>query len=203
MGWMSPSAAELALRVERDSEVPLGVQLAWAVRERIAARVLTQGDRLPSVRDLAAGTGVNVNTARAVYAKLERDGVVRSEQGRGTFVAGAPASAAPPDAEGDRWARRELRGRIAALEAELARRPPPATAADGERGRYAAPRLMSTGELNEVHDQLRERLRELDAARADVLRRLEALEGDGAAEEDADRRSTVSLRGARVRWLGA
>ena len=52
------------------------------------------GDQLPSVRDLAAEAGVNVNTVRAVYARLEREGLVRSEQGRGTFV-GRQADAGP------------------------------------------------------------------------------------------------------------
>ena len=75
--------------VERASDVPLGTQLAWKLRAAIAAGALRAGDRLPAVRELAALAGVNVNTARAVYARLAEQGVVVSEHGRGTFVAGA------------------------------------------------------------------------------------------------------------------
>ena len=77
------------LLVERGSDVPLGTQLAWKLRAAIAAGTLQAGDRLPAVRELAAAAGVNVNTARAVYAKLAEQGVIVSEHGRGTFVATA------------------------------------------------------------------------------------------------------------------
>jgi hypothetical protein len=42
------------------------------------------------VRELATAAGVNVNTARAVYARLAEQGVIVSEHGRGTFVSSAP-----------------------------------------------------------------------------------------------------------------
>jgi DNA-binding transcriptional regulator YhcF (GntR family) len=77
------------LSVERASDVPLGTQLAWKLRAAVAAGALRPGDRLPAVRELAAAAGVNVNTARAVYARLAEQGVVVSEHGRGTFVTGA------------------------------------------------------------------------------------------------------------------
>lgn len=80
------------IALDRNSEIPLGVQLAWALRARILAGHLQPGDRLPGVRDLAASSGVNINTVRSVYAKLEADGMTQSEHGRGTFVqAIAPA----------------------------------------------------------------------------------------------------------------
>jgi Bacterial regulatory proteins, gntR family len=44
-------------------------------------------DRLPGVREFAAGAGVNVNTARSVYRRLENQGLAVSQQGFGTFVA--------------------------------------------------------------------------------------------------------------------
>jgi len=74
------------LGLDRKGDVPLGVQLAWALRSRIVAGELRRGERLPGVRELAAETGVNVNTVRTVYARLEADGLVVAEQGRGTFV---------------------------------------------------------------------------------------------------------------------
>src|SRR3954471_15292040 len=79
-----------SIRLDRDSELPLGVQLAWHLRAAMAAGELGPGARLPSVREMAAATGVNANTVRAVYARLEAEGLVETEHGRGTFVAGEP-----------------------------------------------------------------------------------------------------------------
>jgi GntR family transcriptional regulator len=78
--------APLEIELDRDAEVPLGVQLAWALRARILAGELRRGHRLPGVRELAVTTGVNANTVRAVYARLEAEGLVTAEHGRGTFV---------------------------------------------------------------------------------------------------------------------
>ena len=73
--------------LDRESGVPVGTQLAWHLRRLIAGGRLSAGDRLPSVRELAAAAAVNVNTVRAVYGRLEEQGYLSSEQGRGTFVA--------------------------------------------------------------------------------------------------------------------
>lgn len=70
-----------------DAEVPVGTQLDWRLRGMLAAGSLRPGDRLPSVRELAEFAGVNVNTARAVYRRLEEQALIESHQGRGTFVA--------------------------------------------------------------------------------------------------------------------
>ena len=78
----------MEIQLDRASELPLGVQLAWHLRAAIAAGELSEGDRLPSVREMAGATGVNANTVRAVYARLEAEGVVATEHGRGTFVTG-------------------------------------------------------------------------------------------------------------------
>jgi GntR family transcriptional regulator len=82
------------LSVERGSDVPVGTQLAWKLRAAIASGVLRPGDRLPAVRELATAAGVNVNTARAVYARLAEQGAIVSEHGRGTFVTSAPGRGA-------------------------------------------------------------------------------------------------------------
>ncbi len=80
------------LGIDRDDDLPVGVQLAWKLRGAIASGRLAPGDRLPSVRELASAAGVNVNTARAVYGKLERDGLISTQHGLGTFVAAAARS---------------------------------------------------------------------------------------------------------------
>ena len=192
----------MSLRVDRDTGVPIGTQLAWALTERISRGELEPGDKLPSVRELAAEAGVNVNTVRAVYARLERDGIVRSEQGRGTFVAVKEQTGEHSDAA----VRRDLRRRIAMLEAELVRRLQlPAEAA--AEGRGATGRLATTEELSQIHDDLLARLQRLDQDRAEIVRRLEDLRAAASLEQPVPaqpaKRSSASLKGARVRWVGA
>lgn len=193
-GLVTPEVRELGLSVDRGAEVPVGTQLAWRLRELVGAGKLRPGDRLPSVRELAIEAGVNVNTVRSVYGRLENDGLVRSEQGRGTFVAGA-----------EQTTRAQLRRQIATLEGELSRRSPlPAEPGAFPSGGGPGGRLPTTDELRGIRDRLHDRLFELDAERADVVRRLAELDLPAAEPEpEAGRASSSTLRGARVRWVGA
>src|SRR3954449_7392746 len=77
----------LGLKVKRNGDVPVGTQLAWQIEALIVNGRLRPGEQLPSVRSLAQVVGVNVNTVRSVYARLEGEGFVVTEHGRGTFVA--------------------------------------------------------------------------------------------------------------------
>ncbi len=194
---------QLDLSVDRGSGIPLGAQLAARIRAAVEDGTLAPGDRVPSVREFAESAAVNVNTARAVYARLESEGLVRSEQGRGTFVSARRS--------GGTATRRELHRQIAELEAALVRLPPPPLGPDNSKavappGRAA---LLSTEDLEAVRDRLVVRLRELDVQRAEVLQRLEQLGAEdqttAAAEaiQGAPRRASTSLAGARVRWVGA
>ena len=83
--------------VERDGDLPVGVNLAWRLRALILSGRLAGGDKLPGVRELAVGAGVNVNTARSIYRRLEDEGLVVSRHGQGTFV--LPHVAASPALE--------------------------------------------------------------------------------------------------------
>ena len=76
--------------VDRNAEVPIGVQLAWALRSRIGEGRFKPGQRLPGLREVAEAVGVNINTVRTVYQRLEQEGLIDSQQGSGTFVASAP-----------------------------------------------------------------------------------------------------------------
>ncbi len=76
----------LGITIDRDADVPIGVQMGWVIRARIGDGTLRPGERLPGLRDLAEATGVNINTVRAVYQRLEHDGLVKSRHGSGTFV---------------------------------------------------------------------------------------------------------------------
>lgn len=79
--------------IDRDAEVPIGVQIAWALRTQIRDGRFRPDQRLPGLRELAETAGVNINTVRAVYQRLEHEGLIDSRQGSGTFV--APSQPAP------------------------------------------------------------------------------------------------------------
>jgi GntR family transcriptional regulator/MocR family aminotransferase len=88
-----PHAGEspgMEIAVDRDGEIPIGTQLAWALRARIRDGTFKPEQRLPGLRELAQATGVNVNTVRAVYQRLENEGLIEGQQGTGTFVAPTP-----------------------------------------------------------------------------------------------------------------
>ena len=73
--------------IDPNDELPVGLQLSWRLRALIRTGELTAGERLPSFRRLAEWAGVNVGTVRAVYEGLEREGLVVTRHGQGTFVA--------------------------------------------------------------------------------------------------------------------
>jgi DNA-binding transcriptional regulator YhcF (GntR family) len=97
------------LAIDRTGEIPIGVQLGWALRARIGDGRLKPGQRLPGLRELAEMLKINANTARGVYQRLEREGLIDSRQGTGTFVANAavePSSVGEIAADAAREARR-------------------------------------------------------------------------------------------------
>src|SRR5918994_1811144 len=81
----------------RTDDRPVGANLTWRLRTLIASGRLAPSERLPGVRDLATGAGVNANTARGVYSRLEDEGLTVSRQGLGTFV--SPYVAVTPSLE--------------------------------------------------------------------------------------------------------
>ncbi len=76
-----------AIFLDDGSALPVYVQLQEQLLAAIARGDVARGERLPSVRDVAAALGVNPNTVNRAYAELERDGVLATRRGRGTFVA--------------------------------------------------------------------------------------------------------------------
>jgi DNA-binding transcriptional regulator YhcF (GntR family) len=78
---------ENPFRIDPSDELPVGLQLGWRLRALIRTGELGAGERLPSFRQLAEWAGVNVGTVRSVYEGLERDGLVVTRHGQGTFVA--------------------------------------------------------------------------------------------------------------------
>jgi GntR family transcriptional regulator len=75
------------LHVSPASGLPLYLQIQSQVKQTIAAGALRAGDSLPSVRKLAAELRINPNTVARAYLELEREGVIRTVPGGGTYVA--------------------------------------------------------------------------------------------------------------------
>jgi len=73
--------------VNPSSGVPIYVQIETQVKNAIAAGALPYNQALPSVRKLAAGLGINPNTAARAYQELEREGIIATVPGGGTYVA--------------------------------------------------------------------------------------------------------------------
>src|SRR5262249_36204508 len=79
-----------------NSGVPIYRQIQDQIRYGIASGRLQPGEQLPTVRALAVDLSVNPNTVIKAYTELERQGVLTTEQGSGTFVAPLPAVALAP-----------------------------------------------------------------------------------------------------------
>src|SRR5579863_7905552 len=71
----------------RDDGVTLWLQIARALEREIAAGTYAVGARLPTEAQLSARFGVNRHTVRRALEDLSRRGLIRVEQGRGSFVA--------------------------------------------------------------------------------------------------------------------
>src|SRR5262249_51778934 len=74
----------------------ISAQLNRALRAANASGRLNPGDQLPTVRQLAVELRINANTVARVYADLERDGVLETRRGVGSFVAATSLQARPP-----------------------------------------------------------------------------------------------------------
>src|SRR5271166_5444008 len=73
--------------VDRQDGVALWRQIAGRLQGDIASGVHKPGTRLPTEAELSTRFGVNRHTVRRALEELSRDGLVRVEQGRGSFVA--------------------------------------------------------------------------------------------------------------------
>jgi GntR family transcriptional regulator len=80
----------MLLHLNPASGVPIYLQIENQVKHYVAAGALKPGDALPSVRKVAADMRVNPNTVARAYQNLERDGILRTVPGGGTYVAENP-----------------------------------------------------------------------------------------------------------------
>jgi len=88
---------QVRLTIDPHDPAPIYAQLEREIRIGIATGTIKAGDQLPTVRQLAVDLRVNANTVARVYLGLEKDGVLVTKRGVGTFVAeGAPPKAQTP-----------------------------------------------------------------------------------------------------------
>ena len=83
------------VRIDAGDGLPIYRQIVEQVKAALAAGVLRPGDQLPSHRDLAKELVVAPLTVSRAYEMLEREGLLSTERGRGTFVATGAGDAAP------------------------------------------------------------------------------------------------------------
>ncbi len=75
------------ITIDANDRTPIYAQLERGIRVAIATGRMRPGDQLPTVRQLAVDLRVNANTVAKVYLALEREGVVVTRRGVGTFIA--------------------------------------------------------------------------------------------------------------------
>src|SRR4029077_2452592 len=104
--------AVMQFHLNQRSGVSYYLQLINQVQQGLQFGILKTGDRLPTVKEVAAQTAVNPNTVLRAYRELEHDGLVVSRPGLGTFVANLMPPALAADsyrvlrAELERWIRK-------------------------------------------------------------------------------------------------
>ena len=69
-----------------NSDMPIYTQLISQIKFAIVSGELPPGERMNTVRDLAAEAGVNPNTMQRAFQELEREGLVFSQRSSGRFV---------------------------------------------------------------------------------------------------------------------
>lgn len=74
------------INIDSRSSRPIYEQIIDGIKEKILKGTLCSGDKLPSVRELSALLIVNPNTVSRAYIELERQKVIVTIRGKGTYV---------------------------------------------------------------------------------------------------------------------
>jgi GntR family transcriptional regulator len=69
---------------------PMYLQIIEQVKLRVMAGEWPAGIAMPSIREMAAGLNISVITIKRAYQELERDGVIVTQRGKGSFIASDP-----------------------------------------------------------------------------------------------------------------
>ncbi len=83
------------LTVDPRSGVPIYLQIIEQIKRSVALGVLQAGEQLPTVKQLAIDLTVNPNTVARAYRALEREQVIETSPGRGSFVRSDGVSQSP------------------------------------------------------------------------------------------------------------
>lgn len=86
MKMMMTTGQEDMLKVDPRSSTPIYEQIELGIKELILKGALQGGDKIPSVREMAGLLTINPNTISKAYGELERDGIIETLRGKGTFV---------------------------------------------------------------------------------------------------------------------
>lgn len=78
------------LVISKSDGRPMYLQIMEQIKERIAVGDWKEGQSIPSIRQLAVDFQVSVITVKRAYLELEREGVIVTQQGKGSFVASKP-----------------------------------------------------------------------------------------------------------------
>jgi GntR family transcriptional regulator len=76
----------IEFRLDGRSGVATYVQLVQQVKHALRLGFLEPGDQLPTVKEVVARLAINPNTVLKAYRELEREGLIASRPGQGTFV---------------------------------------------------------------------------------------------------------------------
>ena len=95
--------------------IPIWMQVATCIKTDMITGRLAPGDKLPGGRDLALRFTINPNTAARVYQELEKEGLVETRRGMGTYVTDSPEKIAVLRADMARTAAREYLNRMTAM----------------------------------------------------------------------------------------
>lgn len=77
---------KMYIDLNRDSNIPLSVQIYQSISDRISSGLIEKGSKLPSVRSLSKTLKVSLVTAVKAYSLLEKDNFIVTIQGKGTYV---------------------------------------------------------------------------------------------------------------------
>jgi GntR family transcriptional regulator len=75
------------ITINLESGVPIYMQLVDRIKQMVVSGQLQPGQQLPTIRQLATDLRVNYNTVGRAYLILDQEGVISTQQGRGTYVA--------------------------------------------------------------------------------------------------------------------
>ena len=77
----------ISFRVDHNDGLPVWLQIRNRIAYLVTSGAYCEGDKLPTVRGLAADLDISYNTVNRAYMDLEREGYIATRKGRGTFVA--------------------------------------------------------------------------------------------------------------------